>query len=107
MQLEHWKEESGDPCAEPPWTGVQCIGSSIIDLKLHGLGLTGSIGFELSNLKSLKKLDLSSNDIEGSIPYSLPPNLTHLNFAENKFSQSFPYSIEKMKHLQHLFESTR
>ncbi|XP_057783194.1 protein STRUBBELIG-RECEPTOR FAMILY 2 isoform X2 [Salvia miltiorrhiza] len=101
MQLEHWKEESGDPCAEP-WTGVQCIGSSIIDLKLHGLGLTGSIGFELSNLKSLKKLDLSSNDIEGSIPYSLPPNLTHLNFAENKFSQSFPYSIEKMKHLQHL-----
>ncbi|XP_042048365.1 protein STRUBBELIG-RECEPTOR FAMILY 2-like isoform X2 [Salvia splendens] len=100
-QLELWKEESGDPCAEL-WTGVHCIGSSIIELKLHGMRLTGNIEFELSDLLSLKKLDLSSNDIQGSIPYSLPPNLTHLNFAENKFNQSFPYSIEQMKHIRHL-----
>ncbi|KAI3471548.1 hypothetical protein Pfo_028198 [Paulownia fortunei] len=101
VQLEHWKSEGGDPCEET-WIGVQCFGSSIIHLKLHGLGLTGNLGFQLSNLKSLKHLDLSSNNIEGSIPYSLPPNVTHLNFAENKLSQSIPYSLEKMKHLRHL-----
>ncbi|KAH6812487.1 hypothetical protein C2S51_026249 [Perilla frutescens var. frutescens] len=101
VQLDHWQAEAGDPCEEP-WTGVQCFGSSIFNLKLNGLGLTGSLGYELFNLKSLKHLDLSSNGIEGSIPYSLPPNVTTLNLADNKFSQSIPYSIEKMKYLRHL-----
>ncbi|KAL6563147.1 hypothetical protein OROHE_005734 [Orobanche hederae] len=100
-QLEHWKLEGVDPCRET-WIGVQCSGSSIINLKLHGLGLTGNLGVELSNLKSLKHMDLSANNIEGSFPYSLPPNLTNLNLAENKLGQSITYSFEKMKHLRHL-----
>ncbi|KAK6149203.1 hypothetical protein DH2020_016728 [Rehmannia glutinosa] len=54
--------------------------------KLHGLGLTGNLGFQLSNLKSLKHLDLSSNNIEGSIPYNLPPNVTILNLSHNFLS---------------------
>ncbi|EYU39916.1 hypothetical protein ABFS82_10G170100 [Erythranthe guttata] len=100
-QLVHWKSEGGDPCDED-WIGVQCFESSIINLQLHGLELTGNLGYQLSNLKSLKHMDLSSNNIEGSIPYSLPPNLTHLNFAMNKFSGSIPFSLEEMKHLRHL-----
>ncbi|KAL0404981.1 UNVERIFIED_CONTAM: protein STRUBBELIG-RECEPTOR FAMILY 2 [Sesamum radiatum] len=79
LQLQHWKLVGGDPCEEA-WIGVECFQSSIINLKLHGLGLTGSLGFELSILRNLK----------------------HLNLAENKFSQSIPYSIENMKHLRHL-----
>ncbi|KAL6532630.1 hypothetical protein OROHE_014052 [Orobanche hederae] len=70
--------------------------------KLHGLGLTGNLGVELSNLKSLKDMDLSTNNIEGSFPYSLPPNLTNLNLAKNRLSPSVTYSFEKMKHLRHL-----
>ncbi|PIN13212.1 Serine/threonine protein kinase [Handroanthus impetiginosus] len=101
MQLQHWKSEGGDPCGEA-WIGVQCSGSSIINLKLHGLGLTGNLGYQLSNLRSLKHLDLSSNHIEGSIPYNLPPNITNLNLAANRLSQSIPYSLENMKHLRHL-----
>ncbi|KAL0339586.1 UNVERIFIED_CONTAM: protein STRUBBELIG-RECEPTOR FAMILY 2 [Sesamum radiatum] len=79
LQLEHWKLVGGDPCEEA-WIGVECFQSSIINLKLHGLGLTGSLGFELSILRNLK----------------------HLNLAENKLSQSIPYSLENMKHLGHL-----
>ncbi|KAL6571851.1 hypothetical protein OROHE_002720 [Orobanche hederae] len=37
-------------------------------------------------------LDLSANNIEGSFPYGLPPNLTNL----------ITYSFEKMKHLRNL-----
>ncbi|KAL0453002.1 UNVERIFIED_CONTAM: protein STRUBBELIG-RECEPTOR FAMILY 2 [Sesamum latifolium] len=101
LQLEHWKLVGGDPCGEA-WIGVECFQSSIMNLKLHGLGLTGSLGFELSILRNLKHLDLSSNNIVGAIPYSLPPNITHLNLAENKFSESIPYCLENMKHLRHL-----
>ncbi|KAL3632430.1 hypothetical protein CASFOL_025414 [Castilleja foliolosa] len=101
MQLKHWKSEGGDPCGEP-WAGVQCIESSIMNLKLHGLGLNGNLGSQLSNLKSLKHLDLSSNNIGGSIPYGLPPNLTNLNIAENRFTQSLSFSFENLKHLRHL-----
>jgi hypothetical protein len=77
--------------------------SVIVCSKLPGIGLDGSLGYELSNLFSLKTLwelqllwsiffflitalihnfitcrDLSNNNLHGSIPYQLPPNLTHL-----------------------------
>ncbi|KAL8499817.1 hypothetical protein ACS0TY_019705 [Phlomoides rotata] len=54
------------------------------------------------NLKNLKHMDFSSNNISGAIPYSLPLNVTSLNLADNKFSERVPYSIEKTKHLRHL-----
>ncbi|XP_051150218.1 protein STRUBBELIG-RECEPTOR FAMILY 2 [Andrographis paniculata] len=100
-QLEFWKAEGGDPCAEA-WIGVQCSGSSVVHIKLHRLRLMGNLGFKLSNLRSLKHLDVSSNYIEGTIPYILPPNVTYLNLSANKFSGSVPYVIENMKHLRHL-----
>jgi len=81
-----------------------CVSSVIICSKLPGVGLDGSLGYELSNLFSLKTLwelqlvcslffpyiitvlihnfitcrDLSNNNLHGSIPYQLPPNLTNL-----------------------------
>ncbi|CAI9761141.1 unnamed protein product [Fraxinus pennsylvanica] len=100
-QLKEWKLDGGDPCEES-WTGVLCFGSSVIHLKLHGLELTGTLGFDLSNLRSLKQMDLSSNHIHGDIPYFVLPNITQLNLSGNNFSQSIPYSLVYMKHLQHL-----
>ncbi|CAA2938535.1 STRUBBELIG-RECEPTOR FAMILY 2 [Olea europaea subsp. europaea] len=100
-QLKEWKLDGGDPCDES-WTGVSCFGSSVIHLKLHGLELTGTLGFDLSNLRSLKQLDLSSNHIHGDIPYFVLPNVTQLNLSGNNFSQSIPYSLVYMKHLRHL-----
>ncbi|XP_075516180.1 protein STRUBBELIG-RECEPTOR FAMILY 2-like [Primulina tabacum] len=101
VQLQRWKLEGGDPCGEL-WTGVSCFMSSVINLDLKGLGLNGNLGFQLSNLRNLKQLDLSSNNIESEIPYDLPLNLTHLNLAGNKFGQSIPYSLDLMKNLRHL-----
>ncbi|KAL2480559.1 Protein STRUBBELIG-RECEPTOR FAMILY 2 [Abeliophyllum distichum] len=100
-QLKEWKLDGGDPCEES-WTGVSCSESSVIHLKLHGLELTGTLGFDLSNLRSLKQLDLSSNHICGDIPYFVLPNVTQLNLSGNNFSQSIPYSLVYMKHLRHL-----
>ncbi|KAG9148293.1 hypothetical protein Leryth_012241, partial [Lithospermum erythrorhizon] len=101
-QLSMWKSDGGDPCQDS-WIGVECEGSSIIHLKLHGLNLSGNFGYELVNLENLKQLDLSSNNILGPISFSLPPNLTNLNLADNKFTGSIPQSLSFMTHLRRLF----
>ncbi|XP_027174137.1 protein STRUBBELIG-RECEPTOR FAMILY 2 [Coffea eugenioides] len=100
-QLKGWKSEGGDPCDES-WEGISCTGSSVIFVNLHGLELTGNLGLELFNLRSLKQLDVSSNNIQGEIPLGLPINLTHLNLANNNFSQNIPVSLSYMRHLRHL-----
>ncbi|WOH09925.1 hypothetical protein DCAR_0729386 [Daucus carota subsp. sativus] len=98
-QLKGWRTNGGDPCAES-WTGVTCKGSSVVQLEIPGLQLGGNLGYQLSDLRNLKKLDMSSNRIQGPIPYALPANLSYLNLAHNMFSQNLPYSLTNMKHLK-------
>jgi len=100
-QLAGWSASGGDPCGAV-WQGITCTGSGVTEIKLAGTGLNGSLGYELSNLYSLKTLDLSNNNIRGSIPYQLPPNLTYLNLATNNFSGNLPYSISNMASIEYL-----
>ncbi|KAL4571637.1 hypothetical protein LXL04_018400 [Taraxacum kok-saghyz] len=100
-QLKGWKSNDGDPCQES-WTGITCSGSSIIQIKLDNLNITGNLGYQLNDFHHLKQLDVSNNNIYGEIPYGLPLNLTHLNLACNNLSQYIPYSISSMKNLRHM-----
>ncbi|XP_077211502.1 protein STRUBBELIG-RECEPTOR FAMILY 8-like [Tasmannia lanceolata] len=100
-QLSGWKSSGGDPCGES-WKGISCAGPAVIGIRISGLGLTGTMGFLLSNLLSLRTMDLSINNIHDTIPYQLPPNLTYLNFAFNNFSGNLPYSISNMVSLNYL-----
>ncbi|XP_073158938.1 protein STRUBBELIG-RECEPTOR FAMILY 8 [Henckelia pumila] len=100
-QLTGWKSSGVDPCGEL-WKGVICLGSSVVSLQLSGLGLSGTMGYLLNNLVSLKTLDLSGNSIHDSIPYQLPPNLTSLNLANNNISGNLPYSLSSMTSLNYL-----
>ncbi|KAG6638332.1 hypothetical protein I3843_10G027200 [Carya illinoinensis] len=100
-ELTGWKLDGGDPCVEL-WTGVSCFESSIIYLKIQGLNLTGHIGGQLHNLYNLKHLDVSSNKIEGEIPYELPPDATHINMADNYLGQNIPHSLPTLKNLRYL-----
>ncbi|KAG5132460.1 hypothetical protein AAZX31_09G007000 [Glycine max] len=100
-QLTGWKIGGGDPCGES-WKGVTCEGSAVVSIKLSGLGLDGTLGYLLSDLMSLRDLDLSDNKIHDTIPYQLPPNLTSLNFARNNLSGNLPYSISAMGSLNYL-----
>ncbi|KAK7412695.1 hypothetical protein VNO78_04251 [Psophocarpus tetragonolobus] len=100
-QLTGWKIGGGDPCGES-WKGVTCEGSAVVSIELSGLGLDGTLGYLLSDLMSLRKLDLSDNNIHDTIPYQLPPNLTSLNFARNNLSGNLPYSFSAMVSLNYL-----
>ncbi|GAV86558.1 Pkinase domain-containing protein/LRRNT_2 domain-containing protein/LRR_4 domain-containing protein/LRR_6 domain-containing protein [Cephalotus follicularis] len=100
-QLTNWKSSGGDPCGES-WKGVTCVGSAVVSIVVSGLGLSGTMGYLLSDLMSLKTFDLSDNNIHDTIPYQLPPNLTSLNLARNNLSGNLPYSISSMTSLTHL-----
>ncbi|XP_019186419.1 PREDICTED: protein STRUBBELIG-RECEPTOR FAMILY 2-like [Ipomoea nil] len=97
-QLTSWELEDGDPC-EDMWLSNN---ASIICSRLHGLNLTGTLRFQIANLQKLTDLDLSSNNIQGEIPYGLPLNLMHLTLACNHFSQNIPSSLSSLKYLRNL-----
>ncbi|KFK42269.1 hypothetical protein AALP_AA2G233600 [Arabis alpina] len=98
-KLKGWKSNGGDPCGDS-WEGVKCKGSSVSELQLSGFELSGSLGYLLSNLKSLTTFDLSKNNLKGNIPYQLPPKLANLDFSENEIDGNVPYSLSQMNHLQ-------
>nr|VDC85481.1 unnamed protein product [Brassica oleracea] len=99
QQLRGWRfEGGGDPCGEL-WIGVYCSGSSIVALQLRGLSLLGSLGNNLHRLHSLKNMDVSFNNLQGDIPFGLPPNATHLNMAYNNLTQSLLFSLPLMTSL--------
>ncbi|KAE9591481.1 hypothetical protein Lal_00038989 [Lupinus albus] len=99
--LTGWKIGNSDPCGES-WKGITCEDSSVVSIELSGLGLNGTLGYLLSDLMSLRKLDLSDNKIHDTIPYQLPPNLTSMNLARNKLSGNLPYSFSAMTSLNYL-----
>ncbi|KAK9133238.1 hypothetical protein Scep_012766 [Stephania cephalantha] len=99
--LRGWNSSGGDPCGEL-WKGITCDGAAVVAIQVSGLGINGTMGYLLSNLLSLRTMDLSNNNIHDSIPYQLPPNLTTLNLAGNNISGSLPYSISNMVSLNYL-----
>uniref|UniRef100_A0A0E0LNE6 Protein kinase domain-containing protein n=1 Tax=Oryza punctata TaxID=4537 RepID=A0A0E0LNE6_ORYPU len=95
-QLTNWVSQNGDPCGQS-WLGITCSGSRVTTIKLSGMGLNGTLGYNMNLLTALVELDTSKNNLGGSdIPYNLPPNLERLNLAENNFTGSIPYSISQM-----------
>ncbi|TYK01151.1 protein STRUBBELIG-RECEPTOR FAMILY 5-like [Cucumis melo var. makuwa] len=100
-QLTGWGSSGGDPCGDS-WEGIKCSGSSVTEISLSDFGLSGSMGYQLSNLASVTYFDLSKNSLSGDIPYQLPPNAVHIDLSGNSFTGSVPYSISQMTELEFL-----
>ncbi|KAJ4882058.1 Protein STRUBBELIG-RECEPTOR FAMILY 6 [Raphanus sativus] len=103
-QLTQWTASpAGDPCGNGQnWRGVTCSGSRVTQIKLSGLELSGTLGFQLDKLTSLTELDLSNNNLGGDLPYQLPQNVQRLNLANNQFTGAVQYSISNMASLKYL-----
>jgi hypothetical protein len=72
-----WITNGGDPCNEG-WQGVECVVSNITSITLNAANLGGQLGNTLGNFTSLITLDLSNNNIGGTIPDNLPITLQRL-----------------------------
>ncbi|KAH7686610.1 Non-specific serine/threonine protein kinase protein [Dioscorea alata] len=89
------------------WTGVTCDanGSSVIALRLPGVGLIGVIpAGTLARLSSLRVLSLRANRLSGALPadFSSLVSLRHLYLQENLLSGEFPAVIPKLVGLTRL-----
>jgi hypothetical protein len=56
----------------------------------HNNSLSGQLFSDWSLLKNLSQLNLRDNDIEGSLPVSLPQSLISLDLSLNKFQGAIP-----------------
>ncbi|KAF5821351.1 putative receptor protein-tyrosine kinase RLK-Pelle-LRR-XI-1 family [Helianthus annuus] len=86
------------------WPHITCSPTQSVEkLVLSHQTLQGNLTL-LSELKSLKWLDLSYNTFHGSIPHSFG-NLSHLEFLDlsyNKFDGSIPVELGQLKNLKSL-----
>ncbi|XP_038976067.1 leucine-rich repeat receptor-like tyrosine-protein kinase PXC3 [Phoenix dactylifera] len=97
--------DPNNPSSYCSWCGVTCAGPNqtveAVDLPRHNL--RGSIS-SISELSSLKRLDLSGNSFHGSIPSSFG-NLAMLEFLDlsmNKFESWIPSSLGRIRNLKSL-----
>ena len=84
-----WSALQGDCCISAS-TYVFCDGSQrVFNIEWNVMGLDGSInGTALPN--KLQRLDLSNNQIKGSIPLGLPSGIQDLYFNYNQLTGSIP-----------------
>ncbi|PRQ51818.1 putative protein kinase RLK-Pelle-LRR-V family [Rosa chinensis] len=100
-KLSGWKSSGGDPCGDS-WKGIKCSGSSVTEIKLSDLDLSGSMGYQLASLTSVTSFDVSNNKFSGDIPYQLPPNAKQIDLSNNGFTNTVPYSVSQMSNLETL-----
>ncbi|GAU46979.1 hypothetical protein TSUD_190160 [Trifolium subterraneum] len=90
-----------DPCGHS-WKGITCSANRVTHIHLSNLALSGTLSYGLQDLTSLTTLDMSNNNLVGTIPYQLPPNVQRLNFAYNNLTGTVPYSISNLTSLTDL-----
>lgn len=89
-----WRDSLVDICN---WYGVVCDSESgnVTGLSLSSNGLVGDVSeaTALSNVSSLKELDLADNQLSGPVPliFGLMPQLEKIDLSQNELS-SFPAS---------------
>jgi len=88
------------------WKGVTIKNGRVSQLDLAGATLRGVLPPELGNLTAIERLDLSNNELSGSIPSSLSGNfltkLKYLDLSANSFTGSIPAQIGSISTLEKL-----
>ncbi|XP_027116901.2 uncharacterized protein [Coffea arabica] len=96
------KNSSNLPCT---WAGISCINGSVNRLNLSEWSIKGSLyDFPFSSLPNLEYLDLSLNQIFGSIPREIGnlSKLIYLDFSVNELSKEIPPEICNLRNLTRL-----
>ena len=96
-----WKG-AGSVCT---WYGVECQNGEVISLELSDNNLSGSIPSSLGSLSSLERLELNENQLTGEIPPELGDltNLLSLILWDNQLTGEIPPELGDLTNLFFLF----
>ncbi|KAL8467989.1 hypothetical protein ACS0TY_031295 [Phlomoides rotata] len=92
----------GDPCGPPSWLGVECVNANITAIKLNGANLGGVLTDDLGLFASILFINLSNNQIGGTIPTSFPITLRSFFFSDNLFTGQIPDTLSTLGQLTDL-----
>lgn len=87
------------------FTGIDCWHlneSKVLNIRLSGMGLKGEFPLGVSNCTALIGLDLSSNQLYGTIPSNISKIIqfvTSLNLSSNNFSGEIPVNLVNCSYL--------
>ncbi|GMI73410.1 receptor-like kinase 1 [Hibiscus trionum] len=83
------------------WTGVHCVQSRVVELRLPGNGLSGQLPIAIANLTMLRTLSLRFNALSGPIPSGIAEltSLRNLYLQGNQFSGDIPASLFSLQNL--------
>nr|CAB3445681.1 unnamed protein product [Digitaria exilis] len=88
------------------WFGVTCDGAGhITALRLPGAGINGKLdAFYSTALQNLTRLDLSDNNLVGTIPANIFMflTLTFLDLSSNSFTGAIPYQLNQLPRIASL-----
>ncbi|PHT67150.1 hypothetical protein T459_31575 [Capsicum annuum] len=101
--LASW-QPSSDSCND--WYGVSCINGKVNTLNITNASVFGTLyAFPFSSLPFLEYLNLSMNNLSGTIPPEIGnlKNLNNLTLSNNQLTGSIPSSFGNLRNLQTLF----
>lgn len=105
----NWRDHANSSVVQPlvdecQWEGVLCDGYKVKQLHWGSHGISGTIPPEISLLSHLHYLDLSQNELMGTIPENLfeLTKLEKIYLYQNAISGTLSTSIGKLVNLTHL-----
>ncbi|KAF5726502.1 inactive leucine-rich repeat receptor-like protein kinase [Tripterygium wilfordii] len=100
-----WNFENNTEGSICGFIGVECWHpdeSKVLNIRLSDMGLKGSFPLGIQNCTSLTGLDLSSNELYGSIPSNISKIIgfvTTLDLSSNSFSGEIPENLANCSYL--------
>ncbi|KAL5576308.1 hypothetical protein UlMin_018007 [Ulmus minor] len=104
-QLSSWNFDNKTEGFICKFVGVDCWHpdeNRVLNLRLPDMGLQGKFPRGIKNCSSLTGLDLSNNQLSGTIPSDIArllPFVTSLDLSNNKFSGEIPKSLSNCNYL--------
>ncbi|XP_049355696.1 probable leucine-rich repeat receptor-like protein kinase At1g35710 [Solanum verrucosum] len=100
--LASWTQSS-NACMD--WYGVMCLNGRVSKLDIQGAHVIGTLyDFPFSTLPFLEYVDLSVNNLSGTIPPEISnlTNLVYLDLHTNMISGTIPFQIGSLANLQNI-----
>ncbi|XP_076916620.1 uncharacterized protein LOC143576410 [Bidens hawaiensis] len=96
--LNTWNSSS--PTSICSWVGIKCYKNRVISINLSSMRIHGSVSPVFSSLDRLTELSLDGNNFSGSINLSNLASLRFLNISNNEFSGGLDWNYSNLPNLE-------